>query len=1040
MRRGRLVVVGSLFLGAAFILAGCGSSGSGETTVAPRVPAVYVGPERCGACHVDAYNQWKTSWHTLKATYGPAFEGRSAGTANVNPWVRDNWGSLKSHLILDQASQALIDANPGIVASGDLILTKRKYDLGEVAIVVGATRKQRYAVYYDGGPVPEAYVAYTTNGGIRYDIKVDPATNEPYTISFPGNRARAGYNFLFIEVGLTGDNAAPSANNYGEWRSWQERCIGCHTTGFEPEAWNEAKAAYVAGERADLKDLFVADIRISCESCHGPGAVHAESRRKADIIHPAELGGAERLAVCGQCHTRTQTNTAHGQGANDNRGFVLGGEKTLMEVFDYTRPAWGDGNRQVSIDGKGRRDHQQDMDLLLTAYVNDELDRGLPSNPHGGQACFDCHDAHGVGGGVPLRASGQPHLLVKNDPDGRIRLKATREQLCGACHAGQVDEYLQVLNGTDGWAQAFGWPWNGVATWNNERGRGDRKQHIFSTDGEGRSLGLYPEEYIWAYRGTDPAVKANYRAIWPWERDKFAADGFVIQYGAAPWAGQTTDGQRAPLAMTAGFAGPGACVACHKSAHNEWKKSWHTLKATYGPAFEGRSAGTANINPWVRDNWDALLSHLILDQASAGLIAANPGVVASGDLILTKRKYNIDEVAIVVGATRKQRYAVYYDGGPVEEAYVAYTTNGGIRYDIKMDPATGEPYVISYPGNRARAGYNFLFIEIGLTGATPAPSSNNYGEFRSWQERCIGCHTTGFDPEGWKAAKEKYVAGDPSQTHLKDLFVADIRVSCESCHGPGAQHAATRNPDHVIHPADLTGAERQAVCSQCHTRTQSNTLYGQGANDNRGFVLGGSLGLMDVFEYTRPAWGDGNRQVSIDGKGRRDHQQDMDILLTDYIRGGSSLHGSQACFDCHNAHGVGSNVALGPAGQEHLLVKNDPDGLIRLSAPREQLCGSCHFDTARVLDVLNGTKGWTQTYGWPWNGVATWNNERGRGDRKQHIFATDREGRSFGLHPAEYLWAYMGGDRALKASYRAIWPWEAGRYAEVVVGEAPWLP
>ncbi len=1022
MTRGKIAVLSSLLLAVPLVLSGCGSS-SNTPDIQPRVQAQFVGPDRCGACHVDAHAEWKDSWHTLKATYGPAFEGKNAGTANINPWVRNNWDSLKSHLILDQATAAQAAAIDG-VEPGDLFLTEKKFALNEVAIVVGATRKQRYAVYYDGSPVQRAYVAYTTNGGIRYDIRTD-GNGEPIVVSFPGNKARAGYNFLFIEVGLTGATPSPTPNNYGEFRSWQERCIGCHTTGFDADAWNSAKADFMAGNRAHLKDIFVADIRISCEACHGPGGAHAESRRKADIVNPARLQGAERQAVCGQCHTRTQTNLAHGQGSNDNRGFVLGGEKSLMDVFEYTRPAWGDGNRQVSIDGKGRRDHQQDMDILLTQYIHEELNRGTPDNPHGAMACFDCHNAHGVGSNVALRDFGQPHMLTANDPDGTIRLKGTREQVCLECHrAGELDGLLAVMNGRTGWS-GFGF-----GNWGNEGGRADRKQHIFATDSEGRSFGLYPEEYIWAYNNQGATTKANYRAIWPWEREKFVQAGNAIVYGAAPWAGETSNGQVTPAFMTEGFTGPGVCLNCHKAAHNEWKKSWHTLKATYGPAFEGKSAGTASINPWVRDNWGSLLSHMILDQATAAHAAAIDGV-DQGDLFLTEAKFDIDDVAIVVGATRKQRYAVYYDGSPVERAYVAYTTNGGIRYDIKRD-GNGDPIVVSYPGNKARAGYNFLFIEVGLTGATPSPTPNNYGEFRSWQERCIGCHTTGFDPEAWKDAKAEFMAGE--RDHLKDIFVADIRISCESCHGPGAAHAASRSKADIINPADLQGAERQAVCGQCHTRTQSNTLYGAGANDNRGFVLGGDKELMDVFEYTRPAWGTGNRQVSIDGKGRRDHQQDMDIMLTDYIRGGNSFHGSLACFDCHNAHGVGSNVALGASGQPHLLTANDPNGMIRLSAPRQQMCGSCHVDVSKVLGVLNGTTGWTQTFGWPWNGTATWNNERGRGDRKQHIFATDREGRSFGLYPDEYLWGKRTADAT---SWVPIWPWEIDRFFDVQVGANP---
>ncbi|WP_429886518.1 multiheme c-type cytochrome [Geoalkalibacter halelectricus] len=1030
MKRVRVTIFSLLLLAVPLVLAGCGSSSSTDEFT-PRAQVSFVGPDRCGACHVDAYDAWKDSWHTLKATYGPAFEGQNAGVSNINPWVRDNWDSLKSHMIIDAVPNSVADADSRI-PRGSLYLTEKKYSLNEVAIVVGATRKQRYAVYYDGSAVARAYVAKTEDNGISYHIIEENGV--PIVVSAPENKDRAGYNFLFIEIGLTGANAAPSGNNYGEFRSWQERCIGCHTTGFDADAWNTAKSDYKAGNRADLKDIFVADIRISCESCHGAGAAHAERPSRSNIVNPARLQGEQAMAVCGQCHTRTAGNTLHAGGSNDNRGFslydyVIHDGRSLMEVFDYTRPAWGSGNRQVSNDGKGRRDHQQDMDIMLTDYIKNELGRGVP-NPHGGETCFHCHNAHGVGSNVALRASGQPHLTTSpltGDPDGTIRLKGTREQMCGTCHAGQVDDYLKVLDGRAG----YDGPNPGFGNFNSLKGRADKKQHIFSTDDEGRSFGLYPEEYIWTFRiGTAANNKDNYSAIWPWEIEKFQNNAaFEVVYGEAPWDGLVTDGRRdVPLVTALGFTGPGGCVACHKSAHNEWKDSWHTLKATYGPAFEpggkGAQAGTGNFNPWVLENWDSLKSYMILDQIPAAVADADPDI-PSGSLYLTPYLHTPQDVAIIVGATRKQRYAVYYDGSPVDGALIAEPVGTG--YQI-VDGVTRD-----YLGNPQRAGYNFLFIEIGLTGATPAPSGNNYGEFRSWQERCIGCHTTGFDPEAWRDAKQEYVDGD--RDHLKDLFVADIRVSCESCHGPGELHASTRNPAHIVNPVDLQGAARQAVCGQCHTRTAGNTLFGQGSNDQRGYVVGGDLELMDVFEYTRPAWGVGNRQVSADGKGRRDHQQDMDIMLTDYIYGGDSLHGSQACFDCHNAHGVGSNVPLADAGQPHLLTANDPDGLIRLNEPRQQMCGSCHVNVSRVLGVLNGQTGWEGAENDPF---------RGRADRKQHIFAADRDGRSFGLFPDEYIWAYQISENAEEASsYRSIWPWEIETYEanaafDVVFGEAPW--
>ncbi|UWZ80173.1 cytochrome c family protein [Geoalkalibacter halelectricus] len=577
MKKRSLFLIMSLLLAGPLMLAGCGSD-SGDLPVPTdqvELSGVFAGPDSCVLCHLDIHSEWKDSWHTLKATYGPAFEGQNAGLKNVNPWTIENWDKLLAHMILDQvgsstAENSFRDANRdelgGLLAfrNNDLILTADTFDLEEdVAIVVGATRKQRYAVYYDGSEVESAYLAYTRNGGIRYEIMTeetwaagggngnlpllagevlykpgDPSSGTPKLFTFPGNKDRAGYNFLFIEVQLDREVLRASPNNYSEHRSWQERCIGCHTTGFDPKAWNDAKEEFKEGERDHLKDLFIADIRISCESCHGPGARHARTARAEHIIHPDKLTGEHRKMVCEQCHTRTNGNTMFGGGANDNRGFVLG-EHVYTDVMDYVRPAWGEGSRAVSADGKGRRDHQQDMDIRLSEYIHLEIE-GKQQSFHGGQACFDCHNAHGVGS----RGSLANTNLLRTTTEvfnGTLRLKDTRQNMCANCHGGTT-AILDIFNGAAGWP-AYGNDWDdNPSFFGGNGGRSARKSHVFSSvfyvdNGEikRRSLGLEPEDYIWAVKD------GVYNAIWPWEVKLYTEEpiaeryqGYEIVYGPKP--------------------------------------------------------------------------------------------------------------------------------------------------------------------------------------------------------------------------------------------------------------------------------------------------------------------------------------------------------------------------------------------------------------------------------------------------------------------------------------------------------------------------
>lgn len=444
----------------------------------------YIGSDACGACHGDDHKTWVTSRHTMKATQGPAF-GKDF-EKNIYAWVRRDWDKLDTYMTVDSKN-----AKTNYMAA-------RKVPMNEVTYVVGQTYKQRYTAYYDGGPL-EVYEATTENGGISWKIDKSKSTQ------YKGNKERAGHKILYIETNPK--DGQMNANNYGEWRSWQERCIGCHTTGFDPKAWDAAKADFVAGKRQNLKDIFVADLRVGCESCHGPGEAHVKGPSKGNIIHPAKISDIEmRKMICEQCHTRPQAST-HSNLAQDLRGYRIG--DVYMDSATYTRPAWGKGNRQASIDGKGRRDHQQDMDMRLSTVIKGE------HSAHAAMACFDCHDAHGVGN--------------KNKKNPTLK-KASAVETCASCHGVMAEKVLKVMDGRQGWNRA------GFPDWSTEYGRQGNKQHVFNIEYYGRSYGLNPTQYQWALKkGGDAKKQADWDAIWQWEKTRMEKQGRTTAVGEAPW-------------------------------------------------------------------------------------------------------------------------------------------------------------------------------------------------------------------------------------------------------------------------------------------------------------------------------------------------------------------------------------------------------------------------------------------------------------------------------------------------------------------------
>ncbi|MHB0913707.1 MAG: multiheme c-type cytochrome [Armatimonadota bacterium] len=157
------------------------------------------------------------------------------------------------------------------------------------------------------------------------------------------------------------------------------QCIGCHTTGYVP---SEKKYAQMG---------------VGCESCHGPGSEHMAAKdRKASIVNPANLDGAKRAMVCGQCHS-----SGHNAALN-------GGAGEMPFTADY-RP--GDDLAKNLVDSNptapGR--NQQYSEFVRSKHAK----MGL--------SCTTCHDPH-------------------NTTGNEAQLKQPVTEQCLSCHAAKIKD------------------------------------------------------------------------------------------------------------------------------------------------------------------------------------------------------------------------------------------------------------------------------------------------------------------------------------------------------------------------------------------------------------------------------------------------------------------------------------------------------------------------------------------------------------------------------------------------------------------------
>lgn len=292
-----------------------------------------------------------------------------------------------------------------------------------------------------------------------------------------------------------------------------------------------------------------------------------------------------------------------------------------------------------------------------------------------------------------------------------------------------------------------------------------------------------------------------------------------------------------------------------------------------------------------------------------------------------------------------------YGGGLHKQRYMTKIGNSIYVLPLQYNPQGSDTSADS--GRTVWAEYNT--VSIGWWDATnnvfTLPTAAK--KYKSFDVFCAGCHFTGYSVTENAAGEflSSAVTDANGEQHPTNPYQRqEMNIGCESCHGPGSEHAdAGGNGMYIVTPKNLTPEREAMICGSCHTRGDSKGTAG---------THGTVEALLDVnMKQMKPGTSRADFLVNnttrndassadgmwADGKhSKKHHQQYTDFIQTKKYRNGTAL---KTCANCHDVHAPGTD--------KHQLS----------GTSNNSLCISCHATVEVVahMTAKTGTSMGTST-------------------------------------------------------------------------------
>jgi predicted CXXCH cytochrome family protein len=221
--------------------------------------------------------------------------------------------------------------------------------------------------------------------------------------------------------------------------TWNDSCLYCHNTGPSQNPIRGPKGQIV-GYRTT-----VAELGISCEACHGPGATHVElnrnpARRLAlreasagdpSIVHPERLSVPRRDDICARCHGALVPKQERWDFFTHRDPFIAGQELTRFNSFFWSEAEQAKLNKASRTPGTEPIDGRfwGDGTPLTTALeYNGMALSACYQDGRSGLSCLSCHTMHG------------------DDPNFMLKPGMLTNEACYQCHGdyrGRLTEHTR---------------------------------------------------------------------------------------------------------------------------------------------------------------------------------------------------------------------------------------------------------------------------------------------------------------------------------------------------------------------------------------------------------------------------------------------------------------------------------------------------------------------------------------------------------------------------------------------------------------------